>query len=80
MNVTHAMVTAVRRKALALPQDRVTTGARSRQPFRMRNRCGEDLALTVCRSGGGKDEVRFTLENGGDNAVDFGSFPVGLRG
>ena len=78
VNVTHAMVTAVRKKALALPQDRVTTGARSRQPFRMRNRCGEDLALTIRRSGGGKEEVRFTLVDGGDDTVDFGSSPVGL--
>lgn len=79
MNVTHAMVTAVRKKALALPQDSVTTGARSRQPFRMRNRCGEDLALTIRRSGGGKEEVRFTLEDGGDDTVDFGSLPVCLH-
>lgn len=93
VNVTHAMVSAVRKKAVALAQDSVTTGARSssRQPFRVRNYCGEALALTVRRSGdaaegggsgsdstgsGSKDEVRFTLEDGAEDTVDFGSFPA----
>ncbi|CAN0514467.1 unnamed protein product, partial [Ectocarpus sp. 12 AP-2014] len=83
VNVTHAMVSAVRRKALALSKDRVTTGARIRQPFRMRNRCGEALALTVRRSGGmtttaaaAKEELRFTLADGGEDTVDFGSLPA----
>ncbi|CAM9750766.1 unnamed protein product, partial [Ectocarpus sp. 8 AP-2014] len=83
VNVTHAMVSAVRRKALALSKDRVTTGARIRQPFRMRNRCGEALALTIRRSGGmtttaaaAKEELRFTLADGGEDTVDFGSLPA----
>lgn len=88
VNVTHAMVSAIRKKAVALAQDSVTTGARSssRQPFRVRNRCGEALALTVRRSGdtaeggadgrGGREEVRFTLEDGAEDTVDFGSFPA----
>lgn len=46
-----------------MKQDRVTTGARSRQPFQMLNVCGEALALTIRREG--KDEIRFTLEDGG---------------
>lgn len=49
--------------SLRFLKDRVTTGARSRQPFRMLNHCGEALALTICRRGG--EEVRFTLEDGG---------------
>ncbi|CAM9721183.1 unnamed protein product [Scytosiphon promiscuus] len=74
LNVTHAMVSAVRRKALALSKDRVTTGSRIRQPFRMRNRCGEALALTVRRSTSARAEVRFTLQDGAEDTVDFGSF------
>ncbi|CAN0418669.1 unnamed protein product, partial [Ascophyllum nodosum] len=36
------MDSALRKKALAISEDRVTTGARSRQPFHMmRNRRGE---------------------------------------
>lgn len=54
-------------------QDRVTTGARIRQPFRMRNRCGEALALTVHRGTSSREEVRFTLQDGAEDTVDFGS-------
>ncbi|CAM9649688.1 unnamed protein product [Ectocarpus fasciculatus] len=55
----------------------------------MRNRCGEALALTIRRTGGittttaaaaaaaaPKEELRFTLADGGEDTVDFGSLPA----
>lgn len=48
---------------VTISQDRVTTGSRSLQPLRLRNRCGEALAITICNRRGGAEAVRLTLGN-----------------